>query len=144
MLTYIFISGCFYNCWLLFLWKLPMLFRFRIISRNNHNISLHNNSLYVLFVTFRLLFIGDPDSIYKAGLDGTNVTEIASYVGHGLGLDIDFRTNRICWAEYRKYHITASIKSTTRSWRLRVIDELLSFFPGIHIMINIKKQYISP
>ena len=60
-----------------------------------------------IFFGFRLLFYStDQHIIYKANLDGTDVTQIVST---GLtdiyGIAIDFSTDRVCWADYGKHHL---------------------------------------
>ena len=51
-----------------------------------------------------------PTCVYKASLDGTQVTEIVStnlVEIYGLAMD---GPSRICWADFGKYHVTASVK----------------------------------
>ena len=77
-----------------------------------------------VLITFRLLFFCDnTHNIYKASLDGTNVTQIVSVMHDVIGLDVDFSTNRICWVNHCKYHLIASINSSACRWWLRVTDE---------------------
>ena len=67
--------------------------------------------ILVFFLTYRLLFYSTygPSCIYKASLDGTDVTEMVSTTLSNIyGLSID-GTSRICWADRGKYHVTASI-----------------------------------
>ena len=44
--------------------------------------------------------------IYKAYLDGSGVTPIVATGWTTIyGLAIDFSTDRVCWADYCKYHL---------------------------------------
>ncbi|KAK2153792.1 hypothetical protein NP493_2261g00013 [Ridgeia piscesae] len=55
----------------------------------------------------RLLFYSTYQYIiYKANLDGTDVTPIVSTsLTEIYGIDIDFSTDSVCWADYCKYHL---------------------------------------
>ena len=67
--------------------------------------------ILVFVMPYRLLFYSTnlPTRVYKASLDGTDVTEMVSTTLSNIyGLSID-GTSRICWGDYSKYHVTASI-----------------------------------
>ena len=83
--------------------------------------------ILVFVMPYRLLFYSTnrPTRVYKASLDGTNIIEMVSinlYDIYGLAIN---GPRRICWADFSKYHVTASIKTTTSRWCLRATDELL-------------------
>ena len=67
--------------------------------------------ILVFVIPYRLVIYSttNPTCVYKASLDGTDVTEMVSTTLSNIyGLSID-GTSRICWADRRKYHVTASI-----------------------------------
>ena len=94
---------------------------FRLIPQGYPRVNLCCNC-----ITCRLLFFSTfhTSGIYKASLDGTKVTSIVSGLSKGTGLDID-STGRICWADYSKYHVIASVKLTTCRRCLGVTGEML-------------------
>ena len=68
-----------------------------------------------LFFIYRLLFYATTGrtGVYKASLDGIVDRRITPNNFHyifGLGID---GSSRICLGDYSKYHVTASIKTTT-------------------------------